>query len=382
VLVAKLKSKPKIVKKEKKKAKPQEEPTTPAQEPEVFDLSVFYDDYIPKRLVVRDEQVKKITDAINQFITARYSDNLLLQGVTGSGKTSTLQHVLNKFDKKLWVFISCKENRNLKGILGEIGDIKPTTRETASDLLPDVIDNLKKHRKIIALDDITSGSSWVELLDYLNAIFRKTQIPIIITSNLFTILDKMPTDARRTLLFKRVDFPAYNATELREIIKDRLQSINAKLPDGTVNIIAALVAKDDASARTGLDLTRMALTRHRTTEEEVRKLKAEIEKQSYYDYLTKLSPKERDVLSYIIRKFVETKKPVTARELSSILMLSQARTAQVITDLENYGVVTTKMFFGGRREGNFRIVQPEDFLITMLNTGSQEEVRRLLSSTA
>jgi predicted AAA+ superfamily ATPase len=93
-----------------------------------------------------------------------------LQGVTGLGKTSTLQHVLNKYDKKLWVFILYKENRNLKGILGEIGDLKPTTRETASDLLHDVIENLKKHRKIIALDDITSGSSWVELLDYLNAI--------------------------------------------------------------------------------------------------------------------------------------------------------------------------------------------------------------------
>jgi Cdc6-like AAA superfamily ATPase len=177
----------------------------------------------------------------------------------------------------------------------------------------------------------------------------------IITSNLFLILDKMPDDARRTLLFKRVDFPAYNATELREIIKERLQTIGAKMPDGTINIISALVAKDDASARTALDLTKMTLTKHQTSEAQVRKLKQEVEKQSYYDYLTKLSPKEKNVLSYIIKKFMKSKNPVSAREISSVLMLSQSRTAQVISDLENYGVVATKMFCGGRRKGNFSI---------------------------
>ena len=314
---------------------------------------MFLEDYIPPKLVVRDRQVRQIEDTLNNFVRNGISSNLVLQGVTGSGKTSTLQYVLKKYDVKLYTFVSCKQQKGVKEILAQIGSINALARQRAPEILPKVIVNLKKEHRIIILDDITQVPSWLELMNYLDGIYRAVQTPIFITTNVFQFLDKLPDDIRHTLLFFRVDFGAYNANELYSIVSDRVDLSGARFPEGTLRLIAAL-STGIGSARDALMLARTAVQDGKTTEEEIRELKAMMEEQTTMDYLSKLAPKERQVLTFIADESVKRKIPIPVRDVTKALKLSPSRTSQLITSLEQYGIITTELY---RKHGNFRVIE-------------------------
>ena len=196
-----------------------------------LNFSFFYEDCIPPKLVIRDKQVEQIKQTLDSFIKNGIAANLQLQGVTGSGKTSTLLFVLRNYDKKYYTLIKCKQIKGIKEVLATIAGIKPLSRQRAPELMPEVIKVLKNDRRIILLDDVTAVASWPELLGYIDGIFREVQAPIIVTTNVFKFLERLPEDVRHTLLFFRVDFPAYNAIDLYNIIKDRvdLAGVNSQM---------------------------------------------------------------------------------------------------------------------------------------------------------
>jgi len=142
-------------------------------------FSVFYEDYIPPKLVVRDKQVTQIQQTMDNFHKNGIAPNLLLTGVTGSGKTATLQFVLKDYQKGAYTFVKCKQMKGIKEVLAFIGNIKPLARQRAPELLPKVIENLKKDRKAIVLDDVTVVPSYVELLGYMDGIYRAVQSPVV-----------------------------------------------------------------------------------------------------------------------------------------------------------------------------------------------------------
>ena len=324
-----------------------------------LNFSVFLEDYTPPKLVVRDKQVKQIQDTIDNFVKNGISSNLLLQGVTGSGKTSTLQYVLRNYDKKLYTLVKCKQQKGVKEVLAQIGNFQALARQRAPEVLPKVIENLKKERKIIILDDVTQVASWQELMNYLDGIYRAVQTPIFVTTNIFQFLDKIPEDVRHTLLFFRVDFRAYDAQELYLIIKDRVDLSGARIPIATLKLISAL-STDMGSARDALTMTRTAIQLGKTSMEQIHEMKSTLEEQTYVDYLNKLAPKERQVLNFIVEEYVRTRKPVPVRDISKALKLSPSRTSQLITGLEQYDIISTQV---NREHGNFRVIEPDSDLV-------------------
>lgn len=337
----------------------------PTKQVRPLNFSVFLEDYTPPKLVVRDRQVKQIEETLNNFVKNGVSSNLLLQGVTGSGKTSTLLYVLKKYDKKLYTFVSCKQEKGVKEVLAHIGNFQPLARQRAPEILPRVIDGLKKEHKVVILDDVTQVSSWPELMNYLDGIYRAVQTPILVTTNVFQFLDKLPEDVRHTLLFFRVDFAAYNASELYSIIKDRVDLSGARIPDGTLRLIAAL-STDMGSGRDALTMTRTSIQNGKTTEPEIREMKRMLEEQTYADYLNKLAPKERQVLNFIIQEFVRRHEPIPVRDISKALKLSPSRTSQLITGLEQYDIISTEL---RREHGNFRVIEPDAELVDKVAKG-------------
>lgn len=282
-----------------------------------------------------------------------------MQGVTGSGKTSTLQFCLQNHDSKLYTFVSCKQFKGVKEVIAQLGNLKPLARQRAPELLPKVIDNLKKDKKIIILDDVTAVPSWPELLNYMDGIYRKIQTPIFVTTNVFHFLDKLPEDVMHTLLFFRVDFPAYNEEELTSILQDRIKSSGAKFPYASLHLIGNLSAQV-GSARDALAMCRTAIQTGKHELNEIRELYQTLEEQTYMDYLNKLAPKEREVLSFIVGKFIEKGESIPVRDVSKELGLSPSRTSQLITALEQYEIITTEM---NRKLGSFRVITPDPQLV-------------------
>jgi len=279
--------------------------------------------------------------------------------VTGSGKTSTLAYVLKNYDKKLYIFVKCKQQKGVKEVLAQIGNFQALARQRAPELLPKVIERLKKEPKVIILDDVTQVASWQELMNYLDGIYRAVQTPVFATTNVFQFLDKLPEDVRHTLLFFRVDFAAYNATELYSIVKDRVVLSGAKFPEGAVRLIAAL-STEMGSARDALVMARTAIQSGKTTETEIKKLRRTMEEQTYMDYLNKLAPKERQVLNFIVEEYARKRTAVPVREVSKALQLSPSRTSQLITGLEQYDIISTEVH---REHGNYRVIEPDRELV-------------------
>ena len=324
-----------------------------------LNFSVFYEDYIPPKLVIRDKQVGEIKQTIDNFAKNGIAPNLQLQGVTGSGKTSTLMYVLRSYDPKLFTLIKCKQTKGIKEVLAQIAGLKPLARQRAHELMPEVIKDLKKDKRIIVIDDVTAVASWPELLGYLDGIFREVQAPIIVTTNVFKFLDRLPEDVRHTLLFFRVDFPAYNAIDLYNIIKDRVDLSGARFPDESLHLIAAGAAQV-GSARDALTMTRTAIQQSRTDQKSIAELQHIMEEQTYLDYVSKLAPKERQVLGYIIQRYAKDRRGIPVRDITRDLRLSPSRTSQLVTGLEQYEVIQTRTEHQGG--GNYRVIELDETL--------------------
>jgi len=349
----------------KARSRPRIKSTFKAQRPKSFNFSVFLEDYIPPGLIVRDKQVKQIRDTIDNFNKNGISSNLILQGVTGSGKTSTLQYVLKGYDPKLFTFVKCKQHKGIADVIAQIGNLKPLARQRAPEIVGKAIENLKKEHKIVILDDVTAVPSWTELLNYIDGIYREVQTPIFVTTNIFRFLDKLPDDVRHTLLFFRVDFASYNARELYEIVKQRVDLSAARISPSSLKLIAAL-SMENGSARDALTMTRTAIQLGKTGEKDIREMRRMLEEQTYMDYLNKLAPKERKALDFITEEYVRRKEPIPVREISRALGLSPSRTSQLITSLEQYEIITAKWIHGGAM-GNYRVVEPERGLVNRAN---------------
>jgi len=345
-----------------KAAEPKVEKLQPSKP---YNLSVFYEDYIPPRMIIRDKQIEQIKQAIDNFIKDGVASNLQLQGVTGSGKTSTLMYVIKDYDPNLFAIVKGKQVKGVRDVLVQIAGLTPLARQRATDLMPDVIKTLQQKRRIIIIDDVTAISSWLELLGYLDGIYRAVQVPIFVTTNSFKFLDKLPDDVRHTLLFFRVDFPAYSAQDLYQIVKDRVELAGVSIPDETLRLIAAYAAQV-GSARDALTMTRTAIQLGKTSPEGIQELQKIIEEQTFLDYISKLAPKERQVFGYLLQRYVHEKKPIPVRDISKDLHLSPSRTAQIVTGLEQYEVIQTTM---ERGRGNFRVIELDESLVEKAQKG-------------
>jgi len=361
-------SKPKEPKVEKPKvSKVAETKVEKPQPAKPYDLSVFYEDFIPPRMVVRDKQIEQIKQAIDNFIKDGVASNLQLQGVTGSGKTSTLMYVIKDYDPNLFAIVKGKQVKGVKEVLAQIAGLKPLARQRAPDLMPDAIKALKQKRRIIVIDDVTAIPSWLDLLGYLDGIYRAVQTPIFVTTNSFKFLEKLPDDVRHTLLFFRVDFPAYNAQDLYQIIKDRVELAGVSIPDETLKLISAYSAQV-GSARDALTMTRTAIQLGKTNPEGIQELQRIMEEQTFLDYISKLAPKERQVFSYLLQRYVHERKPIPVRDISKDLHLSPSRTSQLVTGLEQYEVIQTRTE-KGREGGNFRVIELDESLVEKAQKG-------------
>ncbi len=311
----------------------------------------------PKKILHRKEQMKVIEAVFKNFREFSMASNLLIQGVTGSGKTTVVSKLIEsnkKPDCEDILFISGADTKTTFKTLRALFDINCSTVEK---LLSEGIKLLKKHPKILIIDEVNKIRDHENLFDNLNTIYRGTQCPIIIITNKRTVLDNMPEDARLTLLFDKVEFPSYNAIEIKDIIQDRLYSLEKiKIPEVALSKICAYSGRQ-GSARVALQIIMKCVLANNYTQTYIDKIAKNLEREDWKTFINALTASERRFLEALL--YISDKKQFIRHSDLTLQLkeVSPSRISQLVTSFEDYGILVTEYRNLGRGNGRYRVMR-------------------------
>lgn len=311
------------------------------------------EEYLPDKVLFRDKQMKQIKEVFQNYKKIGLGTNLILLGVTGSGKTTIAKKVMEEENNS--IYTSCADKKTSHAVLKSIFNIKIRNQ---SDVLEKTIEKLKKNPRIIIIDEIDKVRDLTILMNDLNTIYRQTMVPIIIITMDRKILDKIPIDARKTLFFEKVTLPAYNAIELQSILTDRIKLIdneNIDVSEGAINFISAIASKQ-GSARVLMNITIRCLQKNNFTQEFIRGFYDELMRQDWVGFVNEINETEREFLEHIVDN-CNSDKEVDSETLQKIMGISPQRTSQLINVFENYGLLTSRHENLGRRGGRKRMIK-------------------------
>ena len=323
-------------------------------------LRELTESYQPEKLLHRDIQLEKINEVFKSFKKFQMGSNLLLQGYSGSGKTTTITSALNGKNGD-YIFVSGAQNKTSYKLLKSIFDLNFNTVERT---LVEGIKKLQRYPKIIIIDEVNKLKNGIELKDFfdnLNTIYRETSCPVIIITNQRGIIGLIPQDARLTLLFERIDFKSYNALELKDIIEDRVKLIQEKhqieIPDGRLEYICAVAGKEmEGSARAALRIVQKSILKDNFSDEAIDESLTGILEEEWREFIIGLSQNQQRFLSLLIKLGQNNKKISFPDILSQLTKYTPSRISQLLDVFQDYGIIQSENINHGRAGGNKRFV--------------------------
>ncbi|MHA1602964.1 MAG: Cdc6/Cdc18 family protein, partial [Promethearchaeota archaeon] len=249
------------------------------------DRDVLRPEFIPSHLPHRDLQVQRIAEIVACTLKNSMPSNIFIFGKTGTGKTAVVKHVSESLNKQLksagvseskWISLNCQEvntgYRILAKICMELDETDPIPIsgwpiDVIFDKMVEKLDKFVDGICFIILDEIDilventkKNHNILYNLARINARLKKTRVNIIGISNVLTFKNQLDPRVLSSLGEEEIVFPAYNAIELDDILRQRAETafnLNA-LGEDVIPLCGALAAKEHGDARKALDLLRKA----------------------------------------------------------------------------------------------------------------------------
>jgi len=217
----------------------------------------------------REKEIETIMKALSPALKGEKPRNLFIYGKTGTGKTSSVKYVTDKFiemksESAKTSYVNCRIYNSRYRIFQKIiKDHLPQHAKSGvglSFLYEKLIEwvNNGKHL-IIVLDEIDMVKDLDDLVYTLtrsNDELKKGGVALLGISNKISFKERLDPRSRSTLFESEIVFPPYTSEQLQSILKRRilLGFSDGAVDDSSVNLAAAIAAQDNGDARYALKL--------------------------------------------------------------------------------------------------------------------------------
>ena len=352
-------------------------------------------DYVPEKLPFRDEETKTVAQTLSVVLKGARPSNLLLFGKPGTGKTAVVKKVIEHLHKKakelglevIVPIINTKSANTAYKVLYEIAENMGINKEEkklqvhftglsmgeATDRILDFIGK-KKLNVVLVFDEIDSlvdknGDDILYNFTRANERISKGGfISLIGISNSLTFKDKLDPRVRSSLSEEEMVFNPYKVEQLQKILIDRSRvAFNDGAIDGAaINLCAAMAGKENGDARKAIDLLRVAAEiaerekADKVEEKHIRLAQEKIEKDTNFEILKNSTTHTKIIIMAIMKSKIGNTGEVY--EIYSSLCrhteqepLTQRRITQIISELDQLGLVISNIMSQGRYGRSQRI---------------------------
>jgi archaeal cell division control protein 6 len=346
-------------------------------------------DYVPEKLPFRNNESTSIAQTLSVAFRQGRPSNLLIFGKPGTGKTAVIKNVVERLVNKAKLLnihitvpvVNGKTANTSYKILYEIAEAMGINQEEkkfqvyftglsigeATDRILDYI-KLKKLKVILVIDEIDSlvdknGDDILYNFTRANERISSDQfISLIGISNSLTFKDKLDPRVRSSLSEEELVFNPYTIDQLKQILVDRckLAFYDDSISLGTINLCAAMAGRETGDARKAIDLLRVAAeiaeqNRMSTVQEShIRIAQEKIDRDTNYEILKNSTTHTKIVILSLINPSSDSNTGQiydTYTHLCNQLQqepLTQRRITQIISELDQLGLVTTSIINLGR----------------------------------
>lgn len=378
--------------------------------------------YTPDILPHREKEINNLASILVPALRDETPSNVFIYGKTGTGKTAVTKFVgkelLDKgaqINKKVnFIYINCEvvdtHYRVLQNIanhfINEWSERIPFTGWPTDEVYSKLKQMIEKTGGVIViiLDEVDKlkGDEALYNLSRINTELTSAKVSIVGLSNDLKFTDFLDPRVKSSLGEENMIFPPYDAGELQDILKQRVEIAlkPGSVDNDVIPLCSALAAQEHGDARRALDLLRMSAElaerskSPRITKKHVRLAQNKIEIDRIMEVVRTLPTQSKLILLAILLQEQHNRKTgttgmITTGEVYEIYKnlskkartdkLTQRRVADLISELDMLGVITARVISKGRH-GRTRDIKVSSSLDELLSILKEDDVFEELST--